>query len=330
MIAEVFEVRFWEQPPEAYQGKLPFVVTNLIAELNNRHAERVEGIFRLNGSDSKTKGLIEMIDHGPISDWSQFDDIHTISTALKRFFRQLSKQEPLVPFRYYDQCLDAAKCSVEESIPKLIQITKKLDHGRYILLSYLLRFLNFISNYSTVNLMNAKNLAVCFGPNIICSDKPESPTAMQQSLLSNSALETMIEHYEKIFDPKELTEDLMCTPEDIKAFSVPPLKWSHVVHLIARNKLRTQFGTIPYIPQPNMHVGMALQRPKHAPPPISDTDEVVQSQPSFVEETHNKSMKGFKLGEDDVFIPPPSATVKRSAKKSTRPPTRPKRNETEE
>ena len=322
MIGEEFKAHFWQQPPEAFQGKLPFIVTDLIQQILKKNGENIEGIFRLNGSDSKTKILIEHLDNGPIKDWSQFEDIHTISTALKRYFRQLSKQEPLMPFRLYDQCIEASKCNINESISKFIHITKQMDLPRYYLLSYLLRFLSYIASKSSKNLMNPKNLSVCFGPNIVCSDQPDSAYAMQQSFYSNLSLEILIEHYKSIFNENDLTEDLICNQDDIQAFSVPPLKWSHVVHLIARNKSRLQYGTIPYIPQATMQISLISQRPKYLPPPINDEDFNLIIRDKINQP--NIEISNLLNNDDEIFIPPPSMTIKRAGKKSVRPPTRPK------
>ena len=269
-----FEAHIWQQPPEAYQGKVPFIVSDLIEQLTKLNAQNVEGIFRLNGSDRLTKELIEEMDTRRITDWSKYQNVHTLATALKRYFRTMSTTDPIVPFRLYNDLIRAGKESNSQNSIK--EVLKKLDKGRYNTLSYLIKFLNFISQHSNENKMTPQNLGVCFGPNLIVSDRPDSVNALNDSIVVVNILDTMITNYFDIFDNAESVGNCLCDDEDIAAVTLPPLAWSHVVILMTRTKMRTQYKTIPYVPQTNMQMGILMNRPNRSPPPIlADEEDVV-------------------------------------------------------
>ena len=277
---ETFKAHFWQQPPEVYQGKIPFIVSDLIQQLVNLKAEKIEGIFRLNGSDKLIKELIEELDKQRITDWSKFQNVHTIATALKRYFRAMATIEPVIPFRLYNECIEIGRNAQEEdeAVERIKSVVKKLDIGRYNTLSYLIKYLHFITEHSDENMMTPKNVAVCFGPNIITSDRPDSSDAFNDSILVVNVLEVMISHYDEIFDNKDTINEFLCDEEDIAALSIPPLKWSHVANLMTRTKDRCTYKGIVFVPAANMQMGILMNRPKRPPPPIlAETDDEIAS-----------------------------------------------------
>jgi hypothetical protein len=275
-VNETFQAHLWQEPPESYQGKVPFIVSDLIQQLINLKAEKVEGIFRLNGSDRLTKELIEDLDKQRITNWSKYHNVHTIATALKRYFRAMATVEPIIPFRLYNECIDIGKSMQDENyaIQRIRGVVKRLDIGRYNTLSYLIKYLHFITEHSNENMMTPKNVAVCFGPNIITSDRPDSTDAFNDSVLVVNVLDIMITHYAEIFDNKDTIDRCLCDDEDITALTMPPLKWVHVANLIARTRERCKYKGIPFVPAANMQMGILMNRPKRTPPPIlAETDD---------------------------------------------------------
>ena len=76
---EPLEHHFFSMPPEAFHGKIPYIVSDLICELRRRQWYKVEGIFRLNGSDKVIKEIVADIDKGPIADWSKYPSVHDLA-----------------------------------------------------------------------------------------------------------------------------------------------------------------------------------------------------------------------------------------------------------
>ncbi|EAY09928.1 RhoGAP domain containing protein [Trichomonas vaginalis G3] len=335
---EVFKAHFWQQPPEAYQGKIPFIVSDLIAVLKQLGAERVEGVFRLNGSDRQIKELIEVIDNGRIQDWTPYSNVHTIATTLKRYFRAMATIDPIIPFRLYNSIIEIARIQqTPKVISELKNLLKKLDPGRYHTLCFLIKYLNEVSKHDDENQMPAKNIAVCFGPNLISSDRPDSPDALNQSVLVVHVLEDMIIHFEEIFEGIENIDRYNCDPEDILALMVPPLKWSHVVNLMSRNKERMKFKCIQYVPQANMQMSI-VNRPKRPPPPIlsEQHDNVYSSRSGYAEfygdAVGAQDLKFFidclkKSGNSSIINMLKNIAVSQTEFKIAKPPEKPKKQE---
>ncbi|KAH0786271.1 RhoGAP domain containing protein [Histomonas meleagridis] len=264
------EPRYFELPLESYNGKIPFIVVDLIEEMRRRHVENFVGIFRLNGSDSRVKEIIERYNHGPINDLSSYTDINNLSTTLKRYFRYMAEQHrPLIPYELYDCFIGLMGCGVEErEIEVSKSLVKNMTPCSLKTLAYLCKFLKDITENQAVNNMTSSNLAICIAPNILV---PQSPTEslMTESGLSNSALDLMIRCYDQIFDDVVITEDDFCNDEDIASLNAPKVNIEKLKHLIARCKLR-EGSLIPYIPICRLLKSPCYARPTKEPPHFDD------------------------------------------------------------
>ena len=151
-------LHFFEMAPEEFHHKIPFIVTDLIKELRRRESEKVEGIFRLNGSDTKIRELCADLDRGRIEDWSKYDDIHTIATALKRYVRNMAEHEPLVTTDVYS-CLTTVMLlnRPDREVELTRQVIDMLVPVRRYTLSYLMKYLNEILANQKVNLIHQAN-----------------------------------------------------------------------------------------------------------------------------------------------------------------------------
>jgi hypothetical protein len=206
--------------PDVYGDKIPFIVSDLISVLEKRNAGEVVGIFRLNGSDVQTRELIALLDKGRVSEWDRFD-VHSCSTALKRYFRRTGEIHPLIPFELYACIIAIARLpSEDDSVPKLATLFPQyMPKARYKTLAYFCYYLHKIADQAELSQMNARNLSICIGPNLFVSPESESPNALSESLYANKALEVMIRRYDEVFPgPSEtgFIENDFCTDEDIE------------------------------------------------------------------------------------------------------------------
>jgi hypothetical protein len=246
-------MRFFEAPPEDFHGKLPFVLTDLISELRRRNAKHVEGIFRLNGSDTEIRRLIDDLNQGRIQNWAKYEDIHVISCALKRYFRSMSEREPIIPNDIIP-CLVVTMdlgSSNEQFLAQqhhlLKKIVKMLPRIRALTLGYLIQFLKEISLNSDVNRMTPNNLGICFAPNFVGDGALEPTTALHDQQCINTALGLMIQTFEETFAGCEITDDLVCDEDDLRAFSRPPVNLTHLQHQTCRCQFR-HGKIIPFVP----------------------------------------------------------------------------------
>lgn len=75
------------------------------------------------------------------ADLSKFEDIHTLTGAMKLYLRELPV--PLITFDVYDLCLIAVRMSsVEESLQMLKVALERLSPPHYNSLRYLMRHLH--------------------------------------------------------------------------------------------------------------------------------------------------------------------------------------------
>jgi len=184
------------------RNDIPFVVEHLISFLEKSSME-VEGIFRLSGTAFEVKSLISTYDSGKEVDLNSIEDIHTITGALKAYFRDLP--DPLLTFDLYEQLIKAASTIPEDD--KLAahiasNLLGSLPRENRIILNYLLSFLNKVSTYSEKNKMTAANLATVFGPNILRPKNDTSQTAQLESPFVNKVAQVLIQFYDTLFVPK--------------------------------------------------------------------------------------------------------------------------------
>jgi hypothetical protein len=246
-------MRFFDAPPEDFHGKLPFPLTDIIGELRRRQSIDVEGIFRLNGSDTDIRRLCEELNNGRVDNWAKYEDIHTISCALKRYFRQMSQREPLLGPEIIP-CLVAAMdlgTSNEQFVAQQKNLLKKiirmLNLIRQLTLGYLVHYLHEVAENAAKNLMPASNLGICFGPNFIGDQYLDPETAVHDQQAINSAIAMMIDGYEQFFQGIAFPPALFVTDEDFSLFSGPPVNLIHAKNQILRCQSR-KGRIIPFVP----------------------------------------------------------------------------------
>jgi len=184
------------------RNDIPYVVEHLISFIEKNGIE-VEGIFRLSGTAFEVKSLISAYDSGKEVDLNSIEDIHTMTGALKAYFRDLP--DPLLTFDLYDQLVKAASTFHEDD--KLAahiasNLLGLLPRENRIILNYLLSFLSKVSSYSEKNKMTAVNLATVFGPNILRPKNETSQTAQLESPFVNKVAQVLIQFYDTLFAPK--------------------------------------------------------------------------------------------------------------------------------
>ncbi|XP_025069508.1 rho GTPase-activating protein 4 isoform X1 [Alligator sinensis] len=143
---------------------IPLVVKSCIRYIN-LHGLQHEGIFRVPGSQVEVSELRNAFERGedPLADPVTPISLDSVAGALKLFFRGL--QPPLLPPELYNDLIATDQLPTGPyRLAQLHAVLSKLSAPTLVLLRYLFAFLNHLSQYSDENLMDAHNLAVCFGP----------------------------------------------------------------------------------------------------------------------------------------------------------------------
>jgi len=176
-----------------YKVVIPPVVKQCIQYLDNPDALETEGLFRRSPSMPKLKDLKAAADRG---DPLHFDDVHEATVLLKTFLREL--REPLLTYDLYDEVINFQKINKDQQLRTAsILVMEKLPEDNYKILKYIISFLSRVMERADLNKMNASNLAVVFGPNLIWAENKS------MSLMSigpiNMFVQFLLQHNRDIF-----------------------------------------------------------------------------------------------------------------------------------
>ena len=187
---------FFKKSWKNYNGKIPFVVSDLIKRLLFLNCENHDGLFRLSAQKSVVDSLCKELDKGNYKKIEEITDIDVLASALKKFFSEHSLFDPLIEMEGYMIMphIFNAEYSFEIRIEKLKKILVQFEPSSRNTLSYLSKFLNYIASFSVNNRMDIYNLVVCFSPALY----PNSIGSLHEA--ARKALSFMFENYTQVFE----------------------------------------------------------------------------------------------------------------------------------
>ncbi|CAD5226340.1 unnamed protein product [Bursaphelenchus xylophilus] len=180
--------------------QIPLIVTSCIRVLS-QYALHHQGLFRVSGSQVEINRVKDSFEEGddPLLNIRNASDNNSIAGVLKLYFREL--REPVFPFFMFERITDCAKLSnIDEFINKITELINKLPPPSYLLLRYLFAFLNHVSQFSDENMMDAYNLAICFGPTLLRI--PETKDQVYYQNYVNDVVKNLILYHNRIFSNK--------------------------------------------------------------------------------------------------------------------------------
>ncbi|XP_076393755.1 rho GTPase activating protein at 19D isoform X2 [Megachile rotundata] len=155
-------------PPSSFSEYVPLIVEMCTSIVEARGLE-VVGIYRVPGNTAAISHLTDTVNKGfeniNLQD-PRWSDVNVISSLLKSFFRQLP--DSLLTAELYPMFIDADK--VEDPQRRMTTIRKllrDLPEHHFETLKYLMFHLKKIVEHSEINKMEAKNLAIVFGPTLV-------------------------------------------------------------------------------------------------------------------------------------------------------------------
>ncbi|XP_066248051.1 rho GTPase-activating protein 23 isoform X2 [Euwallacea similis] len=162
----------------SYLPRFVEVCTDIIDE----KGLQVIGIYRVPGNNASMTALSEEInrnfDEVPLDD-PRWNDLHVVSSLLKAFLRKMP--ESLVTSALYPHFIKADKIEDHKlRLEELRKLVRNLPKHNYHTLKHVIRHLKRVADNSDANRMEAKNLAIVFGPTIV---RPESET--MESMVTN-------------------------------------------------------------------------------------------------------------------------------------------------
>lgn len=159
------------------------------------------GIYRVPGNNASVTALTEEVnknyDDVPQED-PRWNDVHVVSSLLKSYFRKMP--ESLVTNALYQKFIEADK--IEDPRLRLEEIKRLIGrlppHNYHTLKHVILHLKNVVSN-SEVNKMEAKNLAIVFGPTIVRAEEENMQTMVNNMTHQCKIVETLLSYVSTSF-----------------------------------------------------------------------------------------------------------------------------------
>ncbi|XP_070535517.1 N-chimaerin-like isoform X2 [Ptychodera flava] len=189
---------------KAHNTTRPIVVDKCIKEIETRGLES-EGLYRVSGFNDDIEMVRQAFDKDGANakiGKSEYNDINTITCALKLYFRQLPI--PVIAYEVYQEFVSAAqKPTDKEKVAlthKAIQRLHELKPAHYQTLKFVINHLYNVTKYKNKNLMTAENLGVVFGPTLLRSPDAESLASLGNMKFQQTVVEVLITNHDVIFD----------------------------------------------------------------------------------------------------------------------------------
>ena len=183
---------------------MPKVLTHCSSFIETRGL--VDGIYRLSGISSNIQRLRVAFDEDRLPDLHEdrlvLQDIHSVSSLLKMYFRELPN--PVCTFHLYDSFVEAARSADDVRLPKLRDVVSQLPPPNYRTLEYLTKHLHRVAQSHKSTGMTAKNVAIVWAPNLLRCKSLEGGGVMALQGVGVQAVVTeyLIKYCELIFSDK--------------------------------------------------------------------------------------------------------------------------------
>ncbi|CAL1599029.1 unnamed protein product [Knipowitschia caucasica] len=159
-----------------------------------------EGLFRIAAGASKLKKLKAALDCSTSQLEEFYSDPHAVAGALKSYLRELP--EPLMTYQLYEDWIQASSVSdPDKRLQALWVVCDKLPKSNKSNFRYLVKFLAKLVQDSEVNKMNASNIAIVLGPNLLWAKTEGSLAEMAAATSVHvvTIVEPIIQHADWFF-----------------------------------------------------------------------------------------------------------------------------------
>ncbi|KAL4222410.1 Rho GTPase-activating protein 21 [Mactra antiquata] len=210
----MFGVPLEDCTPSPNNEFVPLVVDLCIQIVEAKGLEMI-GVYRIPGNQAAVTLLQDEFNKGIESmnlEHEKWSDVNVISSLLKSFFRELP--EPLIPDELYQPFIDANRIEDgEKRMLKLKRLIHELPEHYFETFKHLAKHLNKVAQYGDINRMEAKNLALMFGPTLIRKTE-DSMVAMFTDMSDQcKIIESIILHDEWFFGSWE-NDNIVPTDDD--------------------------------------------------------------------------------------------------------------------
>ncbi|KAK3791351.1 hypothetical protein RRG08_012534 [Elysia crispata] len=195
-----FGVRLEDCFPSPHNQYVPLIV-ELCTRIVEARGLEVIGVYRVPGNSAAINALTEEFNRGIDAvniDNEKLLDINVISSLLKSFFRKLD--DPLVPSEYYENFIEANRHPDESKrklkIKRLLHLLPPHHHETF---RHMAEHLNKVASYGNINKMDAKNLAIMFGPTLVRKKEDDTVSLVTDMSDQCRIVESIILHHDWFF-----------------------------------------------------------------------------------------------------------------------------------
>ncbi|XP_071040617.1 rho GTPase-activating protein 23 isoform X2 [Parasteatoda tepidariorum] len=196
-----FGVKLENAPPGITNEHVPLLVELCVQIVESRGLD-VVGIYRVPGNNASVSVLTDLVNQGiddeALKD-SRWNDVNIVSSLLKAYFRKLP--EPLLTSHLYPKFIQASE--IDDPVKRLKAIKHVLYHlpvHYFATLRFLMYHLRKVVEHSTTNKMEARNLAIVFGPTLVRATDNNMVAMVTDMPQQCYLIETMITYVEWLFE----------------------------------------------------------------------------------------------------------------------------------
>lgn len=205
-----------ECPPCHENPCVPWLVSQCCRLVEVKGLETV-GVYRIPGNSAAVAALSAMVNGtGPLDLGDpRWGDVHVVSSLLKAFFRQLP--DPLAGL--YPRFIAAARVPQgAQRLAALRQLVHELPMHNFETLKFLMQHLKKVVAHSETNKMEARNLAIVFGPTLVRTADNSMLTMITDMSHQCHITEALINYADYVFSPSD-EATIPDLPVDVAALS---------------------------------------------------------------------------------------------------------------
>ncbi|GBP65139.1 Rho GTPase-activating protein 21-B [Eumeta japonica] len=162
---------------------------------------RTVGVYRVPGNAAGVAALAAALNRGepPPAGDARWTDVHVASSLLKAYLRQLP--DPLLTAELYPAFIAADRSP--ERARELRRLVHALPEAHFETLRYLMRHLRRVVEHSHYNKMEARNLAIVFGPTLVRAASDDMLAMVNDMSSQCRVIESLLTHYAWYFEEDE-------------------------------------------------------------------------------------------------------------------------------
>ncbi|XP_037723662.1 rho GTPase-activating protein 15 isoform X2 [Drosophila subpulchrella] len=178
---------------------VPRFVVDICAYIEQPECIEQDGLYRASGNKVLVDELRKRLTHLYDPQWLKTDDIHTLTSLHKQFFRELTA--PLITQEAYERL--GRSLNDEAAIERMSLAFDDMPEPNRSTLRFLIKHLTRVAAASASNRMPSTNLAIVWGPCLLSANQIQLDIGRM-----NMLAKVLIENYDRIFTPDN--ERLVC------------------------------------------------------------------------------------------------------------------------